>query len=1544
MSLKSRLIWVISLLAAIAFVFTPGINARAEGDELEDPVTITFNYGLQEEYMIENDYIYNDITYSHSITVKAGEYLSYDGLTLPQYGDELGSLNNKMKFSYWMDNNGNSVYPMSQTFYEDTTLYARYDHVITYHAGEGKFFSGNKTYSETLSENDTLLDVSVCCYPNGTDRAFIGWALKENATANDVIDVDDGIDVYQNIDLYAVFDDGYPLTFFVNTENGTINSYYESYKGNRKQLRTLSGNNKSITFTYPNGVKPSEANYFSYDPFYNPEYRLSSGDDSVIYNFWSNDADGKSYAYFDNLTPAGDGNDSVYAIWETYYTVTFDSNRGEGYNYSRDVKVAKGSRLNNVPYTSFGYTDDDNKSWKCVSFNSEKNGSGEEITYNFIPTKNITVYAEYTEIYYIYLDGNGGYIDTYYTTFEVEKGEEFNITNDYNVTWYDDEGEETSQAFSYWNTKEDGTGMTPPFTPTESTTVYAIPNDGVRVTFTTDARNGDEGNEYGTLFSYRDKYNVTNATFTFSKERAMGYLPSPNYINDDLKSFAGWSTVYGDTSKVIDSQSFIPDKDMTLYATWYDMVPVRYHANGGRFSPWDDNDIIETNVIKGKKFTPYNSETPYMSGGYIFEGWASRDGSSAAISYGKTYTAIESMDFYAVWEKGYNITIDANGGNIHYMDPSGHEHHGETENATFAIKKGAPVISNTSGSWMDLLSGWHEDNLILAGVSKTKDGEPVDLSTYIPEKDETFYAIWDEPCEVTFDPGEGIIEEYYSATSYVAKGETVYSLPEVKSETKIFVGWFTDIGTDKEKVFDTDTVVEDDITVTAKWSDTSEKVKINFVAGKDAYIYDNGVNVPKLSIEVGKGAYIDLQKYHAFQNGISEKQFRGWESDSYTWNQGSSGRYFTATADISFTAIWSDAEYVTVTFDGNGGMVEAADSDKENAKTMQISVRKDYVIGEIIAATKDDDISIFTGWYFDKECTKLATNPSGIEMYYPGKDVTLYAGWREKTIPVTGISIAKNKITLGISEGNPDTYKLNFIIYPTNATNDKVTYSSDMSSVASVSSSGVIKAEGTGEAIITITTKDGGFKATCKVIVTGVTASSVNDKIDNLTAELGSVSSPKEAEEKVKQALEEIGGADRLSELAASNSETAAKIKNLEDAYKSAANITVEDPDNHDNRNVLKNVFGMAEEDIHGTLDVTGAALNAKSGETVGLSIKTVPENKEKDIDNKYENAKQLDIDLVKGDKKVEELDSAVTFTLPIPTGTIRSKLYVLHFNPDGSYELIRPVFKNNKMYITVSHFSIFAIVELADNASGGNGGTATPTATPSKTPAKPTETPAKTPVKPTEVPANTATPSVSPSATPTVTPDAVKEGETVSESGATATYKVASAADKTVIYTGDSKASKKVTVKSTIKVGNDTYTVVAIADNAFKKKSITAVTIPATVKSIGKSAFEGCTKLKTVTIKGTSLTTIGDKAFRGCKVLGKITVPKSVTKVGKQAFENCAKLKTITVKSKKTKFLKNAFKKVPKSSKIKLPKMTSKEKKSFKKMLKKAGFKGKVK
>jgi hypothetical protein len=290
-------------------------------------------------------------------------------------------------------------------------------------------------------------------------------------------------------------------------------------------------------------------------------------------------------------------------------------------------------------------------------------------------------------------------------------------------------------------------------------------------------------------------------------------------------------------------------------------------------------------------------------------------------------------------------------------------------------------------------------------------------------------------------------------------------------------------------------------------------------------------------------------------------------------------------------------------------------------------------------------------------------------------------------------------------------------------------------------------------------------------------------------------------------------------------------------------------------------------------------------------------------------------------------------------------------------------------MIITVSHFSNFAIVELAEGSSGQNGNNdkPDPTITPTQAPA-PTEEPKPVPSEepkpapseepkpvPTEQPAPvlTETPNqapadpaaATPSPTPAVDVTVVKDGETVSETGAAATYKVTSAADKKVAFTGDPKAVGKYTIKSTIKIGNDTYTVTSIENSAFRKSKITAVTIPDTVESIGNSAFEGCVRLKSVTIKGAGLKTIGNNAFKDCKVLAKFTIPKSVTRVGKQAFMNCKKLKSITVKSKKTKFQKNAFKKVPASAKLKLPKMTSKEKTVFKKMLSKtAVYKGKLK
>lgn len=84
------------------------------------------------------------------------------------------------------------------------------------------------------------------------------------------------------------------------------------------------------------------------------------------------------------------------------------------------------------------------------------------------------------------------------------------------------------------------------------------------------------------------------------------------------------------------------------------------------------------------------------------------------------------------------------------------------------------------------------------------------------------------------------------------------------------------------------------------------------------------------------------------------------------------------------------------------------------------------------------------------------------------------------TIPVTGIALDKNTLTLS-RVGATNTIKS--ILYPSNATNQKVIWKSDNTSAATVDTSGVVKAIRSGTATITATTEDGNYIATCLVTV-----------------------------------------------------------------------------------------------------------------------------------------------------------------------------------------------------------------------------------------------------------------------------------------------------------------------------------------------------------------------------------------------------------------------------------------------------------------------------
>ena len=74
---------------------------------------------------------------------------------------------------------------------------------------------------------------------------------------------------------------------------------------------------------------------------------------------------------------------------------------------------------------------------------------------------------------------------------------------------------------------------------------------------------------------------------------------------------------------------------------------------------------------------------------------------------------------------------------------------------------------------------------------------------------------------------------------------------------------------------------------------------------------------------------------------------------------------------------------------------------------------------------------------------------------------------------------------------------------------------------------------------------------------------------------------------------------------------------------------------------------------------------------------------------------------------------------------------------------------------------------------------------------------------------------------------------------------------------------------------------------------SLTSITIPDSVTSIGSNAFHDCTNLTSVTI-GNSVTSIGHSAFEGCSSLTSITIPDSVTRIYANAFKECTNLKRI--------------------------------------------------
>ena len=166
------------------------------------------------------------------------------------------------------------------------------------------------------------------------------------------------------------------------------------------------------------------------------------------------------------------------------------------------------------------------------------------------------------------------------------------------------------------------------------------------------------------------------------------------------------------------------------------------------------------------------------------------------------------------------------------------------------------------------------------------------------------------------------------------------------------------------------------------------------------------------------------------------------------------------------------AEYKMHIYNGKAEPVFA------NDQSISVNGNTEYYGGSLLGFTLTPDKEGVTPYMNGEE---LQPNISGIYEIAPDTENVIEIMFEGEELPVESVALNKSEITLKKN----DTESLEATVYPEDAENKSVEWSTSDETVATVDENGLVTAIGEGTATITATTVDGSFTATCTVTVEG---------------------------------------------------------------------------------------------------------------------------------------------------------------------------------------------------------------------------------------------------------------------------------------------------------------------------------------------------------------------------------------------------------------------------------------------------------------------------